>query len=70
MFCSKCGNELPEGSRFCNKCGNEIKISLDNVTKETTEKIEMKPVDKEPRLLDTGATVKKTKKKKDQFLIL
>ncbi len=45
MFCSKCGNELPEGSRFCNKCGNEIKISLDNVTKETTKKIEKKPVD-------------------------
>lgn len=21
MFCIKCGNELPEGSRFCNKCG-------------------------------------------------
>lgn len=21
MFCSKCGNELPEGAAFCGKCG-------------------------------------------------
>lgn len=24
MFCSKCGNELPAGSRFCNRCGTSF----------------------------------------------
>jgi len=24
MFCSKCGNEIKEGSKFCNNCGNPI----------------------------------------------
>lgn len=25
MFCSKCGNNLPDTAKFCDKCGNEIK---------------------------------------------
>ncbi len=25
MFCSKCGNELPEGAKFCGKCGAQVK---------------------------------------------
>ena len=24
MFCSKCGNEIPDGGKFCNKCGSKI----------------------------------------------
>jgi uncharacterized membrane protein YvbJ len=24
MFCSKCGNEIAEGSKFCNKCGTPV----------------------------------------------
>ncbi len=24
MFCPKCGNQLPAGSRFCNQCGNDL----------------------------------------------
>lgn len=24
MFCSKCGNQLQDGTRFCPKCGNEV----------------------------------------------
>jgi len=35
MFCSKCGKELPEGSKFCNKCGASLVPSSDN-KKETT----------------------------------
>lgn len=26
MFCSKCGNELPEGAAFCGKCGAKAEI--------------------------------------------
>ena len=24
MFCSKCGNKLPDGAKFCDKCGNPV----------------------------------------------
>ena len=24
MFCTKCGNQLPDGSQFCTKCGNQL----------------------------------------------
>ncbi|MBR2900641.1 MAG: zinc-ribbon domain-containing protein [Clostridia bacterium] len=24
MFCSKCGNQIPDGSSFCNSCGNRV----------------------------------------------
>ena len=24
MFCPKCGNQIPDGSRFCPKCGNQF----------------------------------------------
>ena len=24
MFCEKCGQELPEGSKFCDRCGNKV----------------------------------------------
>jgi hypothetical protein len=27
MFCSKCGNQLPEGSGFCHKCGAKLVTS-------------------------------------------
>jgi uncharacterized membrane protein YdbT with pleckstrin-like domain len=27
MFCNKCGQTLPEGSRFCNSCGAQIPMS-------------------------------------------
>ena len=26
IYCSKCGEELPEGSRFCTKCGTPVKL--------------------------------------------
>jgi hypothetical protein len=25
MYCSKCGNQIPDTSRFCNVCGQDIK---------------------------------------------
>ena len=27
MFCSKCGNPLPDNAKFCNTCGAPVKIS-------------------------------------------
>lgn len=27
MWCSQCGNEVPENARFCDKCGNKIEVS-------------------------------------------
>ncbi len=27
MFCTKCGNNIPDGMKFCNKCGNPVSAS-------------------------------------------
>ena len=27
MYCSKCGNQIPDASKFCNNCGQDIKNS-------------------------------------------
>jgi len=27
MYCSKCGNQMPDTSKFCNNCGQDIKNS-------------------------------------------
>ena len=27
MFCSKCGNSLPDDAKFCSACGAPVKIS-------------------------------------------
>ena len=27
MFCTKCGNQLPDDARFCNKCGGSVSLS-------------------------------------------
>ena len=29
LFCTKCGNELPIGSKFCNKCGQKVEDDLE-----------------------------------------
>ncbi len=35
MFCKKCGNELPEGSKFCAKCGHST-AEPENITNENS----------------------------------
>lgn len=30
MFCTKCGTELPDGSKFCKNCGERVDISSKN----------------------------------------
>lgn len=44
MYCSKCGNELREGSLFCPKCGNKIDIEKTKnfVTEDCNEKDSIK----------------------------
>lgn len=32
MFCEKCGNEIPDGSKFCAGCGTKINNALPNET--------------------------------------
>ena len=41
MFCTKCGNEIPEGSKFCPRCGNPVAgspVAKKSETKNTEEK--------------------------------
>lgn len=33
MFCSKCGNQLPDSAAFCDKCGQKVEIEMLNPTK-------------------------------------
>lgn len=35
MFCSKCGERLPEGAKFCGKCGQPIRGILEKQSQET-----------------------------------
>lgn len=30
MFCNKCGEQVPDGSKFCNHCGHEIGEQINN----------------------------------------
>ena len=35
MFCTKCGNEITEGSEFCSKCGTKVSSSNEGAIKPT-----------------------------------
>lgn len=39
MYCSKCGNEIPEDSKFCPKCGNQIVVAEDKTDSSNKDKI-------------------------------
>ena len=36
MFCGKCGNQVPDGTKFCTKCGNKLVVPA-NSTVELSE---------------------------------
>ena len=38
MFCSKCGNEIPDEAEFCPLCGNKTGVQK-NIVTETVEKV-------------------------------
>jgi len=40
MFCSNCGNQLPEDARFCDVCGTAVEAVQDNVETSSAEKQE------------------------------
>ena len=40
MFCTNCGNKLPEGSRFCPNCGARILTEITAAAAETAEALE------------------------------
>ena len=39
MFCTHCGNELPENARFCPACGNGIENNQQTETADTEETV-------------------------------
>lgn len=56
MYCSKCGEKLPEGSLFCSKCGSstnaEKKISIE-ITETPKQKVVLDPSERSTRQHDT-----------------
>ncbi|MDG6222109.1 MAG: RDD family protein [Candidatus Bathyarchaeota archaeon] len=40
MYCSKCGNELPEDAKFCTKCGTPVNVQAKPEAKPETKKVE------------------------------
>ena len=36
MFCSKCGEKIPEGSNFCPGCGVSVNSSIETLTEQST----------------------------------
>lgn len=39
MFCSKCGNQLPEDAAFCNVCGQKVEVKILNPTESELNKV-------------------------------
>ena len=37
MFCSQCGNRVPDGSRFCSLCGTKITVEVETPTVQRTQ---------------------------------
>lgn len=37
MFCVKCGNQMPDGSKFCTKCGAPMEAAENNTASETAQ---------------------------------
>ena len=46
MYCSKCGNQIADGSRFCSFCGSPV-VEVQNFTQQI-ETPEPEAVDPEP----------------------
>lgn len=39
MFCTKCGNKLPDNAAFCPKCGNKVNSDIESKAKEVVDKV-------------------------------
>jgi len=40
MFCSKCGNQMPDGAKFCSACGAEFATAEEAGSEETANSTE------------------------------
>ncbi len=47
MFCTKCGNQIPEGAKFCSRCGAQI-AAAPVVEQPVTEPVVEQPVVEQP----------------------
>lgn len=47
MFCEKCGNQLPEGSKFCDKCGTPIAAPIQQPEQQPVQPQPAAPVEEE-----------------------
>ena len=37
MFCTKCGNQMPEDAAFCQKCGTKVEQKADDTVQQATD---------------------------------
>lgn len=57
MFCSKCGNDLPEGTQFCSKCGNKVgEAAVPVVEKEVKVVLDPTEVVPQKKTADSGSS--------------
>ena len=65
MFCTDCGNDIPDNSKFCFSCGANLSESLGDLTTEVDSKSEPSEIEDtlsdgktvisdEPSAIDTG----------------
>lgn len=47
MFCTKCGKELPDGSKFCSECGNMIGTNVSLNINDIANKVKQNQIDHE-----------------------
>ena len=48
MFCTKCGNRLPDGAQFCNECGGAVKSGADEQKQEWNGQTEQQNRQEQP----------------------